>query len=55
MRLGDYGSARLELRRLVDAGYPEFEPLIQAVTVQAAAELDEPGDPAVAHRRDPGI
>jgi tetratricopeptide (TPR) repeat protein len=37
MRLGDYGSARLELRKLVNAGYPEFEPLIQAVDSAAAA------------------
>jgi len=37
MRLGDYGSARLELRKLVNSGYPEFEPLIQAVDSAAAA------------------
>jgi hypothetical protein len=37
MRLGDYGSARLELRKLVAAGFPEFGPLIEAVDSAAAA------------------
>jgi hypothetical protein len=37
MRLGDYGSARLELEKLVAAGYLEFAPLIQAVDSAAVA------------------
>jgi tetratricopeptide (TPR) repeat protein len=37
MRLGDYGSARLELQKLVAAGYPEFGQLIPAVDSAARA------------------
>lgn len=37
MRLGDYGSARIELEKLVAAGYPQFGELIPAVDSAARA------------------